>query len=147
MDKKIEYWSKHQELDKFNYNISLVSFISQLSISITVLIGVLAIITSSDPLGNWGRTILAVIIVGGFIIWIKYILIKSNQIKLKRNNKSFRIREAMLRAWYQKQGVDTDLLDKQYEEIKEKSKMGIPKNKQLEIIAKEVISKSEEKNE
>ena len=145
MDKKIAYWTKHQELDKFNYNISFTSFIGQLSMCIAVLIGTLAIILAIDELDAWGQIILIVIVGGAFLIWIKKKVIKPNQTKLKDHNRSFRIREAMLRTWYQQLEVDTDLLDKQYEEIKTKSNPEILENKHLEEIAKKVILKSQKK--
>ncbi|MBU2576521.1 MAG: hypothetical protein KKF50_02265 [Nanoarchaeota archaeon] len=142
MDNKIKYWTKHQELDKFNYNISFSSLIGQLSMSIAVLIGVLVIIVTTKQLGAWGRVISVVIVGGIFLWWMQSKLIKSHQTKLKETNRSFRIREAMLRVWYQELGVDTDLLDKQYEEIKAKSNPEILENKHFEKIAKKVILKS-----
>ena len=140
MKKKIEYWVKHQELDKFNYNTELSAFIGSLAIIVPGIIGMIAIILAYDKITSLTKLITILIFGGIALSWLKFKVIKSHKKILNDYNQSFRIREAMLRVWYRKLRVNTDLLDEQFEEIKEKSK-GIISNKELELIAKKIINK------
>ena len=52
----------------------------------------------------------------------------------------------MLRTWYKKERVDTDLLDTQFEKIKGKKKLFMS-NKEIENIAKTIIDNEEKRKE
>ena len=138
MENKIKYWSKHQELDKFNYNYIIVLYLSLIVIVSSIIIPIMIYFGNNGSLGY--LIITSLIFISTFLI----LLIAMN-FKSKKHDASFMIREAMLRIWYQSLGVDTDLLDKQFEEIKKEFKKGISTNKQLELIAKEVINESSKK--
>lgn len=145
MDKQIEYWSKHQELDKFNYNSTFTSYLQELSVVVTVLIGSLGMILAYEPIDPTTRLVLIVLVGITVLAYLNFKVNNSYIKKLKEHNHSFRIREVMLRVMYQNQKIDTDLLDSQFEEIKRKSK-SISENKKLELIAKEVINNSKKMN-
>lgn len=70
------------------------------------------------------------------VLWI---FGKEDRNGLKNTKEAFRIREAMLRVFYNNLKVDTDLLDHQFEEIKREYQKG-DSNKELERIAKEKIN-------
>ena len=136
IEKKVDYWKKHQELDKANHQESLSSFISIMSILFSAMIGLFSIISNfiSDITL---RTIMLFIIVCGFAIYL-VVFKNSFQKKINQHNFAFVIREAMLRVWYQKEGVDTDLLDSQFEKIKRECTRKRT-NKDIENIAKRIM--------
>ncbi|MEK6844109.1 MAG: hypothetical protein AABX83_01650 [Nanoarchaeota archaeon] len=137
-EKKIEYWSKHQDLDKFNYGVNLDSrnkttlFLASFFIPL-ILSGISLIVDEKYLIG-----FILVLFSSLFFPIFVWIFTGESSKELRKAKENFRIREAMLRVWYQK-WVDTDLLDTQHELIKEMSKKGISENKQLELIAKKVI--------
>jgi len=131
IEKKIEYWSKHQELDKFNYNFnaffffSLIVILCAIYIPMIISFGTQKLITPLILLSS----ILAITLFGLIILMLIF---------QSKHNRSFRIREAMLRVWYQRFKVDTDVLDDQFEKIKTKYKKRMS-NKEIEDIAREVM--------
>ena len=136
IENKIDYWKKHQELDKFNHQESLSTFVSFIAIIFSVIIGIVSIILNiiENP---WISSEIIFVITCIFII---FILLFQNSFKSKINghNLAFRIREAMLRVWYNQLHVNTDLLDSQFENIKKdcEEKMS---NKEIENVAKRII--------
>jgi len=133
MGNKIRYWEKHQELDKFNYDRATSNHIAAVSIIAAVWIGIMgiSILLQNINIIYW--------VSGLFLI----VLIISSVVYIRRTNSAdshFRIREAMLRIWYQKTKVNTDLLDSQFEEIEKEYKRKMS-NKDLENLAKKVLKK------
>ncbi len=110
-EKEIEYWSKHQELDKFNYNISTSNYFASISILTSLFLGGLAI---GIALKNMN-----------IIIWISVICFFGHIISLiiylrstSRSNKHFITRELMIRYWYKNCfKVNTNELDSKNKKI------------------------------
>ncbi|MFH0808741.1 MAG: hypothetical protein V1888_03965 [archaeon] len=138
---KIDYWKKHQELDKFNYQINTDSINNITFLWASFFIPVIGAGISLIIQKNF---IYGFFLLGFSAIFFPLMVItntsKNKEIK-NGNNESFMIREAMLRIFYKKLNVNTDLLDEQFEEIKKMSKKRISKNKQLEIFATKIIDK------
>lgn len=139
IENKIRYWSKHQELDKFNYNFESSSYVGMISVTFAMIMTLLVIITSIKM--NYWVTLFFIAVVAIVSFFMLNSMKKDHQKKLKDYNNSFRIREAMLREWYGSCGVDTDLLDKNFEDIKKVYRKGLSSNKQLELIARDVLNK------
>lgn len=137
MDKNIAYWSKHQELDKFNYNIANSKYIAAISLMVVLFFGILTYTINTGDKYTLNVTIIIVIIV----ISISMIFYIKNTYA---SNNAFRIREAMIRIWYKKGGVDTNLLDAQFEKIKKEKKF-LMSNKDIEDLARRVINTGKNK--
>lgn len=146
---KIEYWRKHQELDKFNINKDTSLYIGHISWIIAIFILIIGLINIIFLIFSFNIKILFIVIIITIIFIIAYFVFDYTRnkrgywySKIENHNRSFRIREAMLRAWYSKKeiGVDTDKLDIIFEEIKKKYNRKMS-NKELENIAKKEIEK------
>jgi len=139
---KINYWLKHQELDKFNYNFSITFYPSMIAIVIAVMIPLLIYFVNNNHLINliFGFSIFLII-----LLTLLFLMFFEKQ----NHNRSFRIREAMLRVWYNEEeiGADTDELDDIFENIKCRYNKQLS-NKSLENLAKKFIlsRKQNEKN-
>jgi len=112
---KIGYWSKHQELDKFNYNRVTSTQLSVISILGALWIGIVAL----SIVGRWinGIYFISIIVIVVLIPTTIFYVIRT-----KSSNNHFRIREAMIRNWYHSIGVDTLKIDKDFTKIMEKLK-------------------------
>ncbi len=146
--KKIDFWSKHQELDKFNYN-----FISSYFLAIIAsLIGlfnppIIYFLSQKELISILGYSIhphiIVLILTIVFLVLIFAVLYYAPK-KQQNFNRSFRIREAMLRVWYnelsqKKKGKSmTDELDEQFEEIKRQYNRKMT-NKEIENIAERIM--------
>lgn len=139
LQRSIEYWIKHQELDKLNYTLSLSEYFTIMSIGVALIIGVVSAVALFD--GTYTKPLIILIVILIVLIFLIIYIKRPYVKKLKDNNLSFRIREAMLRKWYNDLGVKTDLLDTQFDEIKKICKNRVLSNKILEIIAKDVLKK------
>ena len=140
LEKTISYWSKQQELDKFNYNLSInqidsqITFLGAFFIPL-ILSGISLVITQKYLYGF--IIVVFCAIVFPIMLWF---FGKNNRRELKNAKEAFRMREAMLRVFYNDLGVNTDLLDQQFEEIK-KEYHNKNSNKELERIAKEKMKR------
>ena len=146
--RKIDFWSKHQELDKFNYN-----FISSYLLAIIAsLIGlfnspIIYFLSQKELISILGCSvhphIIALILTIVFLVLIFAVLYYMPK-KQQDFNRSFRVREAMLRVWHnelsqkKKAKSMTDELDEQFEEIK-KQYNGKMTNKEIENIAEGIM--------
>jgi len=116
--KEIEYWSKHLELDKFNYEAELSALICSLSITITVMIGLIAIIMTSS-IGSLGKLIFLLIIGFGFYIFLKCFLFRKHKKNLNQHKLSFFIRERMIQERYEKMyNISKKELNTEFEDLK-----------------------------
>lgn len=121
MKNKIEYWSKHQELDKFNISHDTSLFLGHVAIILSVFFILnefvkFVFLERSDTLGN----IVAVLIIALSILIIWYA--KEWESRIKEHNNHFMAREKMIRYWYdnlKKNKVNTDQLDRQIVKIME----------------------------
>ena len=145
--RKIDFWSKHQELDKFNYN-----FISSYFLAIIAsLIGlfnpsIIYFLSQKELILIFGCSvhphIIALILTILFLFLIFAVLYYMPK-KQQDFNRSFRIREAMLRVLYnklsqKKKGKSmTDEMDEQLEEIKKQYNRKMT-NKEIENIAEKL---------
>ena len=140
LEKNISYWTKHQELDKFNYNIAINQINNQIiffgAFFIPLMLSGISLIINKNY--SYGFSILGFsIVLFPVLLWI---FGRKNRKELNNANEAFRIREAMLRVFYNDLGVNTDLLDQQFEEIK-KEYHNKNSNKELERIAKEKMKR------
>lgn len=146
----IDYWRKHQELDKFNYNFVSTYYTSVIAILIALFLpAIIYYLGRKEPLSIFRLSIssgiIAFILTLIFLVLTLGLLYKLDK-ETKNHNRSFRIRESMLRVWYNEKelGVDTDYLDKVFDQIKEKYNKK-PSNKDLEDIAKNILYKNKRK--
>lgn len=129
--RKIEFWSKHQELDKHNIIKDTSSYLGHMSLLITVLFGliglgnVIILITGQHiPLYVVDILLFLLIIAIGTIHWGWKKRKKWNFV-IGGHNLHFRAREKMIRYWYNKElGKEkgkqvTEILDEQCKDIRE----------------------------
>lgn len=127
----IDYLKKHQELDKFIYSFTSTFYFSLIAILCAVFMPLIIYQFTNSFYPDYIHLSIT------FILSL-YLLILLSIDNLKGQNSSFRIREAMLRVWYNQINVDTDLLDSQFNRIKSAYKSRLS-NKELENIAKKII--------
>ena len=119
-EKEIEYWSKHLELDKFNYGAELSSFIGSLSIAVSVMIGLIAMTMTYKGVNSITKLIAILIIGLGFLYFLKYKLIKSHHKNLNQHKLHFFIRERMLQERYENlYGISKDELNTEFNDLKQ----------------------------
>lgn len=104
---EIALWTRHQELDKFNYNDAAVKLLG-------IIAGLLALVAITlQSIGNfltresatlWLWIILAA---GVFIFFFQ-------RYKMNVANRHFTRREEMIDGWYEKLGVKKDDLNKEF---------------------------------
>jgi len=118
---EIDYWSKHLELDKFNFDKSLSHFLSSMSLIIGVAIGIFTIIMSLDFSDSLFKVLLKFLLLEISILFIFYLAHTTKQ-KFKKeindNNVSFIVREEQLRRRYAKLGVSRKKLNDEHASIK-----------------------------
>lgn len=148
---KIDYWRRHQELDKFNYNFISSYHTSIMAILIALFLpSIIYFLDREDPIILFRSSIqsayIAFILILTFLISVLICLYFLSK-RQKDHNRSFRIRESMLRVWYNQNemGVDTGELDEVFENIKCIYKKELS-NKDLKNLAKNFIL-SKKKNE
>lgn len=135
IENKISYWSKHQELDKFNYNLAFSRHISSLSLMAVLFFGVLTYALATRDL--------KILYTISFIVFIVVLFSSGFYIKNTiQTRRSFKVREAMLRVWYNQLGVETDKLDDYYSKIISYLKRKNT-NKEIEELAKLVLGQDE----
>lgn len=108
--KSIEYWSKHQELDKFNISQDTMLYVGYLALIISVSIisfeSLKIAFQDSQSLKNY--LAILIFIMNGFILLVFLIWMT----KINRHNKHFISREIMIRYWYKEHfNVDIGGLD------------------------------------
>jgi hypothetical protein len=132
---KIDYWKKHQELDKFNYNFISIFSLSLIAVMSSVLTPIMISLATKG-------SIIPSIIVSSILLISFFLIMVSLVIYQYRNNRAFKIREAMLRVWYGEKdiGIDTDKLDEIFEKIRQEYKGKMP-NKEIENIARKIMNK------
>lgn len=137
---KIEYWSKHQELDKFIYNADLVRYLSLITILSAIAIPLIIYFATGNFLFH------LMIMFSIFFITYSY-LISRIMVSSYRQNRAFRIREGMLRVFYNRLFAEernkknvTDELDRQFEEIRQGYRRNMS-NKDIETLAKRIMEK------
>ena len=108
---EIEYWSKHQELDKFNYDMTTSSFLSAVSIIIAIFIFIVSFSFLNEQYKLATDSTIVIIII--LIILTIYTFWKRNN-----HNKSFMIREDMIEERYEKLGVNKKRLNDEFEDKK-----------------------------
>jgi len=134
---KIAYWLKHQELDKFNFNSVSIMFPSLIAILSAVFIPTMIYFAQKELTLNLIK-ISVTYLIASFSLLTFMLISRYNY------NRSFRIREAMLRVLYnnlfeKKRGkIMTDELDEQFIEIKKGYKQNMA-NKEIENIAERVM--------
>lgn len=120
---EIEYWSKHLELDKFNFDKTLSNLIGGMAILITLTIGFSSMVLSLRELDLQIR----ILFISIFLLIILYF---GNKIKknfneeIKKHSLNFMVREEQLRRRYKKLGVEKKELNEEFEKIKEDYKEG-----------------------
>src|SRR3989344_1587348 len=153
--KKIDFWSKHQELDKFNINDDTNKYFGDISILITVSLGIIGLINMIPFIIKLPicYIILIIIIIIELLVVVIYYIIKKKKnwlLKINQHNNHFRIREAMIRVWYDylfekkinkkilitKTEEINELFTKIMEKLKRNPKMG---NNELYEKAKEIM--------
>ena len=100
----IEFWEKHQELDKFNFQLNLAFFTSSIAMIVSAFIGLLAIVVSS-PIDSSDK----ILTISTLCILTLLVIEKRRRIHKRHGEnkqRSFRIREAMLRFLYNNLKVD-----------------------------------------
>jgi len=111
-EKKIEYWSKHQELDKFHHNQATSTHLVTISFTISIWIGVIAIGIIKQELFHliyWVTGIAFITLLFSSMVYLK---------KTVRINKHFMAREIMIRYWYGSHfKLNTNELDSQNSQI------------------------------
>ena len=118
---KIDYWSKHQELDKFNISQDTAVYLGYLAITISLFVlssEAIKIAFPDDP--ETLKFILAVLLFG-LAFTILYLSQKWRR-KINGHNSHFIAREEMIRYWYnnlKENKVDTDKLDRKCKKIRE----------------------------
>ncbi len=124
LEKEIEFWSKHLELDKFNYDKAVSNLVANMTVIISAFIGFLAILTSIEEIkGGLRNSIIIAVSIVVVIYSLKVIKDYKGQIKGHRDN--FLVRDEHLRRMYKKLAdVDKDKLNQEFREIKEDYKKG-----------------------
>ncbi len=110
---KIAIWSKHQELDKFNYNDAAVKLFGSLAILvalITILFSSIPIFVSKEEAFLWSSLLLVLAV----ILYFRYSYL------MKVANAHFIIRENMIYNWYHDLGVDKKELNKEFTKLYKK---------------------------
>jgi len=120
LEKEIEYWSKHLELDKFNYNVTFSAFIGNLSISIAVIMSVVLAIMNYDKISSLLSSIIILVIGICAYLFLKYKIIKTYKRDLDQHKLSFFVRERMIQERYEKLnlGISKDKLNQEFADIK-----------------------------
>ena len=107
MRDKIALWTRHQELDKFDYNDAAVKLLG-------VIAGLLALVAITlQSIGNFltkeSATVwLWIILAAGVFVFL------SQRYKMKVANRHFMRREEMIDEWYEKLGVKKEDLNKEF---------------------------------
>jgi len=110
--KEIEYWSKHLELDKFNYEYSGFFHLTLGTWILSLWLGLTAIAVSLRSLST---LIIAFVILIIFLPIIITLYLKKN----KQNDLSFTVRERMIRQRYERlYEISKDKLNAEFEDIK-----------------------------
>ena len=117
IQREIDSWTNHLDLDKFNYNTTISTAFSETSILTSLLIGAVAIIFSIGKLEPIIQLTLILITILISLCFLDKIVSKYHR-DIKNHSKSFRAREKMIRARYTLLGVDRDGMDKEFEDIK-----------------------------
>ena len=148
--KKIEYWSKHQELDKFNYRVNVDMKVNKTLFFASFFIPLMLVGISLIVNKNYISGIILVAFSSILFPIVSHIYNSKNKEEAEKAKQSFRIREAMLRVMYndllgkKKEKSITDELDEQFEEIKEKYKEKM-ENKDVENLAEKIMRKNEKR--
>jgi hypothetical protein len=103
---KIAIWSRHQELDKFNYNFFVVYFFGNLTL-IFALISALQII--KNPMNKIFASIIILLLISIVlsIVWHNF----------NKTNMRFVCREKMINQWYSELGVSKEELNAEFRNI------------------------------
>ena len=105
--RKIDFWSKHQELDKFNISNDTSVFLGTITITLSLLAIVLIIVRTMIDLKffpllqeklNFLFILMPPFVASIFLLYYSIIW----ELKVKRHNYHFRAREIMIRKWYDK---------------------------------------------
>lgn len=123
VEKEIEYWSKHFDLDKFNFDRTTSNFLAQMGIIISVAIGVSAIIVSYTIIGSFLQFIF-LLLTGDLMLLFSYFALKRFNKEINNHNLSLMTREEMLRRRYKLLGVSKAKLNKEFTQIKRDYKEG-----------------------
>lgn len=128
IEKEIEFWAIQRDSDKFKYNRATSNFIGRMTILITVVVGLFAIVLSCEPLdyivGEFKGLKISlqfVIIFISLIFLIFYVLkdVRNYKKSIKKHRINFDIRDEHLSRMYKNLArVDKRKLNKEFEKIK-----------------------------
>jgi len=115
LEKEIDYWTTHQDLDKFNYNRATSTYLSIISIAVAVWIGLtaLSIYMQNITIMVWVSIFIFIVLIASVIFYLK---------NTSRHNTSFIVREEMIKKRYELLGVKKDQLNEEFVETKKKLK-------------------------
>ncbi|MEK6847575.1 MAG: hypothetical protein AABX50_00430 [Nanoarchaeota archaeon] len=111
IEKEIEYWTAHQDLDKFNYGAVSSSILALIAIFISIL-GVVSDLQTTGWV-SWLKVIVLIFILVSVFIFLR--LLKKEP---QRHDIAFTAREEMIKYRYGKIGVAKDELNEEFEDIK-----------------------------
>jgi|SRR3989344_8745850 len=118
LEKEIEYWSKHLDLDKFNFETALYKFMTQMGIILTGAIGLFSIISTYPDLTQWLRPTL-ILISALLMLIFGWRVNNAFHKETKAHNSSWKAREEMIRKRYEEiADIDKDALNEEFEKIK-----------------------------
>ena len=104
---KIALWTRHQELDKFNYNdaaVKLLGIIAGLLALVAITLQSIGTFLTKESATIWLWIILAACV---FVFLFQ-------RYKMRLANRHFVRREEMIDEWYEKFGVKKEDLDKEF---------------------------------
>lgn len=115
IEKEIDYWTTHQDLDKFNYNRATSTYLSIISITVAVWIGLtaLSLYMQSITIRIWVSMFTFIVLIASVIFYLK---------NTSRHNTSFIVREEMIKKRYEMLGVKKDELNEEFIETRKKLK-------------------------
>jgi len=131
--KEIKYWTKHQELDKFNYSFSFTLHLSFLALILAIAYPFLVHYATQNLLAP--LVFLSLLVITLYSSTLIHMLFSAREHK-----RNFRIRDSILKIGYKKYGVNTNKLEEIFENVKQKYRSKMTEN-QLENISEKEMEK------